>query len=137
VTSIDITAKLELSRENGSLSKRLFRRLLENLAEALAGGRVDWDSEAGEEWGRILVGGEVVALLWFRGAFAFLGLSHADALSRVLEDYPVQWELVDDWDEARYRVDGMSLARLSGRDQISEAIYPAGFSANDLWWATV
>lgn len=137
MTSTDITAMLESARETGSWSKGVFRRVLDKLAEALAGGSVDWDREAGEEWGRILVGGEVIALVWLRGAFAFLGLSHTDALSRVLQDYPVQYEVVDDWAEAKYRIDGESLLRLTGRDQISEAFDAGGFSANDLWWATI
>lgn len=137
MTPIDITAKLESAHETGSWSKGVFRDLLDELAGVLAGGSADWDYEAGEEWGRILVGGEVVALLWLRGAFAFLGLSHADSLSRALQAYPVQFEVVDDWDEARYKIDRLSLPRLSGRGQISDAFDPAGFSANDLWWATV
>ncbi|MCP4548383.1 MAG: hypothetical protein GY835_18130 [bacterium] len=137
MTPIDITKKLELAQEAGNWNKGVFHDVLDKLAGAPAGGSIDWDYEAGEEWGRILVGGEVGALLWLRGAFAFLGLSHADVLSRVLQEYPVQFEVVDDWDEARYRIDRLSLLRLSGRGQVSEAFDTAGFSANDLWWATV
>ena len=137
MTPIDITAKLELAQETGNWNKGLFQDLLDKLAGALTDGSADWDYEAGEDWGRILVGGEVVALLWLRGAFAFLGLSQADVLSRVLQEHPVQFEVVDDWDEARYRIDRLSLLRISGRGQVSEAFDPSGFSANDLWWATV
>lgn len=137
MTPIDITAKLEPAQETGRLSKGLFRDLLNRLAGALVSGEADWDHEAGEEWGRILVGGEVVALLWLRGAFAFLGPGHAEGLARILREYPVQFEVVEDWDEPRYRIDRLSLRRLAGRDQVSEAFDPAGFSANELWWATV
>jgi hypothetical protein len=49
----------------------------------------------------------------------------------------MQVEVVDDWDEARYRIDRLSLLQLSDRSQLSDAFDPAGFSANDLWWATV
>lgn len=137
MTPIDITAKLKPVQEAGHWSKEAFRDLLYRLAGALTGAKPDWDHEAGEEWGRILVGGEVVALLWLRGAFAFLGLSQADALSGALREYPLQFEVVEDWDEPRYRIDRLSLLRLAGRDQVSEAFDPEGFSANELWWATV
>lgn len=137
MTPIDITAKLESAQEIGHWNKGVFRDLLDKFAGVLAGSEPDWDHAAGEEWGRILVGGEVVALLWLRGAFAFLGLSHADVLTRLLQEYSVQFEVVEDWDQPGYRIDRVSLLRLSGRDQLPEAFDPEGFSANDLWWATV
>lgn len=138
MTPIDITAKLQLAQETGTWSKEAFHDLLGQLAGALAGGRLDWDHEAGEDWGRILVRDEVVALLWHRGKFAFVGLRHANVLSRVLREYSVQSEVVDDWDEPRFKIDRLSpLLQSPGRGQVSDAFDPAGFSANDLWWATV
>lgn len=138
MTPIDITAKLQLAQETGTWSKGAFHDLLGQLAGVLAGGRVDWDHEAGENWGRILVKDEIAALLWLRGKFAFVGLRHADVLSRLLREHSVQSEVVDDWDEPRFRIDRLSpLLQFSGRGQVSEAFDPGEFSANDLWWATV
>ncbi len=134
---IDITRKLESARRDPAWTKELFRQLLEKVAAAMAGSSIDWDGQAGEEWGRVLLGGEVVVLLWLEGGFAFLNVSYADVLSQMLGSHSVQFEVVDDWEEARYKGDRASLLRLSGRGQLSETFDPAGFSANDLWWATV
>ncbi len=134
---VDLTGRLEAARRDVDWPRVAFLQLLERLAGGLPGSSVDWDSQAGEEWGRVLLRGEVVSLLWLRGAFAFLDVSHADVLSPILRNSSVHFEAVGDWEEARYKVDRRILIQLSGRGELSEGFDPAAFSANELWWATV
>ncbi len=133
----DIASKLESARRGRKWTKESFRQLLAKLAAAVMNSSIDWDRQSGEEWGRVVFEGEVLVLLWIKGTFAFLNSAYIDVLSEILASYSVQFEVVDDWDEARYKVDRILLLRLSGRSELSEAFDPAGFSANDLWWATI
>lgn len=137
MTLHDITPKLESAQRAGEWSREGFLDLLDSLSGALKSGSVDWDHAAGEEWGRVLLGGEVVALLWHRGTFGFVTRKNAGALAEALREHSVQFEIVEDWDDVQYKIDPGFLLRASGRGQISSAFNPAGFSANDLWWATV
>lgn len=134
---IDLTATLDAARARVAWSRARAQQLLADLAEALPRSRVDWDCQAGEDWGRIVLDREVAALVWFRVAFAFVDRKHAAALSEAIADAVIHVEVVEDWKEPKYSVDEEKLLQLSGRDRMPESFRADRFSANELWWATV
>jgi hypothetical protein len=134
---IDLTEKMRLARENETWTEALFCAFLDKLSGAFAGAKIDWDDGAGEEWGRVLWGKELLALVWLRGAFVFVGASHTEIFSPLFLGSSVQFEVVDDWDKSQYQIDRGVLLQLIGRGKISDAFDSRQFSASDLWWATV
>lgn len=131
----DLTPKLLLAEESDWDPSR-FKSLLEASVRAIDRSSVDWDSGAGEEWARVVVGTQVAALLWSRVPFAFTGLKYAKALVPVMASYAVQCEVLADWDAVEFVVDLSVVESIAGRC-VASAFDSRGFSANDLWWATI
>lgn len=131
----DLGVRLYKASRHSGWSSRLLQATLTELAEALHGSAVDYDEDAGEEWGRLLVGDDVVAILWLRGAFALVQQEFSDLVPR-LTSAGVIVEIVSDWDAPLFTIEPEDLRLLFGRETISDAVNPARLSANELWWAT-
>ncbi len=135
MSTIDLSASLRAARRHPTWSSQLLEATLSLLRDAIPSSKVDYDEDAGEEWGRLLMADEIVAILWRRGAFAFVHRRFAD-LVPLLTSAGVIAEIVADWDARSYRVQPADLSLLFERDAISDAVDPAGLSVNELWWAT-
>jgi hypothetical protein len=113
-------------------SRESFIGLLESVAAAVNDASIDWDEGAGENWGRVLVGSEVMAIV-FR-------LHPLMIVRSTLHDYDVPAGVVvlvvDDMSADVFSVDRNVAEKLAGRALSSD--WNAGqFSIDALWWATV
>jgi hypothetical protein len=101
-----------------------------------AGGDVDWDDEAGEEWVRVVRANRPIAVLLCARPLAFAVEEVADALRRACVDLEVI--VVPAMDEPILTSDHDVLAALFG-DRVldSEAFAAESFSVEELWFATV
>jgi len=133
--TIDLSPRLQDARRHPAWSPQVLEATLKCMSEMIAGSKVDHDESAGEEWGRLVLADEVVAILWSRGAFAFVHRDFAQLVS-VLTSTGVIFEVVADWDAPSYSVQPEDLRLLFERDRFSETVDPARLSANELWWAT-
>lgn len=135
MSTIDLSEKLRAARRHPAWSSERLKGTLVGLAGAIPGSNVDHDVEAGEEWGRLLLSDEIVAIVWSRGAFAFVHAEFADLVPLLASDGVVA-EVVAGWDERSYSLQPEDLRSLFERDAISDAVDPDKLSASELWWAT-
>ena len=135
MSTIDLSEKLRAARRHLAWSSTSLQATLTRLREAIPSSEVDHDEEAGEEWGRLLVSDEIVAILWSRGAFAFVHREFADLVPLLASDGVIA-EVVADWDERAYSVRPEDLRSLFEREAISDAVDPGKLSASEIWWAT-
>jgi hypothetical protein len=134
----NLTAKLAGARARASIwSETVLFELAAAITQVVKGSRWDWDADAGEEWGRIVVGSSIVALLWVRGPFLFLGEPWRDPLEGILGSYDLVVESVPDWETRAYSLDPGAVQALFGRDELTKTLNLACFSASELWWATI
>jgi hypothetical protein len=103
------------------------------LAEAVHAS-VDWDRDAGEGWISLLRGGRRVAMLSAVYPIAFVaGEASIDVQS--IEQFGIGIVRVESFDDEVLVCDP---AVLSAAFAVTEANLPrSGFSANDLWFATI
>lgn len=135
MSTIDLSEKLRAARRRPAWSSESLQATLTRLGEAIPGSKVDHDEEAGEEWGRLLVSDEIVAILWSRGAFAFVHREFADLVPLLASDGVIV-EIVADWDARSFRLEPEDLRSLFERAAISDTVDPEQLSASELWWAT-
>ena len=110
---------------------------LEDLRHALGDGRIDWDRDAGEAWGRLMVAARPVVAL---SALVPLALVSGPVDSRVLsvlERSKVVVIASADWERRELKADPETVKRVFRRTEWSAAVDPQGFSASELWWMTV
>ncbi|WP_437968480.1 hypothetical protein WMF04_03945 [Sorangium sp. So ce260] len=96
---------------------------------------VDWDRDAGEDWGRVLAGDEVVAYVWTRAPFVVL-TEALQAVSGELESMRIKTLVVPDMQEKCLTTNREIVDAWAGH-ATSEVLSLTSFSADDLWWATV
>lgn len=94
------------------------------------GGAVDWEP-GDEEWGRVLLGGDVVALVCARVPLVLVRLTTP---AHSLLGFEVV--VVNDFASQEYRVDRGLLESIFGRP-LSPHVDWEGMSIDELWWATV
>ena len=94
------------------------------------GGTVDWEP-GGEEWGRVLLGGSVVALVCARVSLVLVGPT---APAHSLLGFEVV--VVTSFAVQEYRVDHVLLESIFGRP-LSRHVNWERMSIDELWWATV
>jgi hypothetical protein len=127
----DITAMLEAALTSQiKWSREAFLGQLNSLAASVEGASIDWE-EGDENWGRVLVGSEVMAIV-FR-------LHPLMIVRSTLHDYDapagVVVLVVDDMSADVFSVDRNVAETLAGRAMSSD--WDAGqFSIDALWWAT-
>lgn len=105
------------------------------IAGHIGGAVSDWDDGAGENWGRVLAGGRVVAFVWMNGPLAILESSVADAAS-MLRSRGIHVVTVPEMTSECLNVDRSILERFAARP-LSEVFESTQFSAEDLVWATI
>lgn len=99
-----------------------------------SGVEVDWDDGAGEEWLRVLDGSRVMALVSVKLPLAFI---RGDASERIETFDDISLITVSDFDDPRLSCAPVILEEGFGATRRFESIDAGGFSANDLWYATV
>jgi hypothetical protein len=133
--AMNLTERLQRSRHHPNWSTDQMLATLRAISRVVDGSTVDFDDEAGEEWGRVLRN-EPVVVLWTKGAFGFVDARY-EAVLQLLRKQDVMPVPVVSWDQRMYSVDRASVRELFGRESLSEAVNLAQLSANELWWATV
>ncbi len=108
---------------------------LQRIAVTDDGLRVDW--EAGDEqWGRVLAGNSVVALVCARVPLVFLHPSLGDIGWTWCKDYGIVVAISGNFDQQSFSVRPALLKHIFSKD-ISDNVSCDSLSLNDLWWATV
>lgn len=96
--------------------------------------KVDWDDESGEQWLRILDGDRVSALV---SAKVPLIITRKSGFSDTGTPEEVAEVCVNDFDANELSASLEALTEVFGSPERFHILDPAGFSANDLWYATV
>ena len=133
MSMMDITTLLEKAVASTIVwSGETFIGLLHSLAAGVDGASIDWDEGAGENWGRLLVGDEVIAMVFRPRPLMVVRspLSEHDASAGV----PVL--AVEDMSAEVFSAERAVVERLVDR-AISSDWDDAKFSVDELWWATV
>jgi hypothetical protein len=134
----DLTVKLDRAQASTvNWSEAFLLQLTVAITNIVTGSKWDWDPDTGEEWGRILLGTDVVAVFWLRAPFVFANDFWYEALRDILESNGVIVEPVSDWDRRIYSLKPEAVPKLFGGRTISNTLNFACFSVNELWWATV
>jgi hypothetical protein len=135
---IDLTQDLvSASARSDSWTESKFLEVRSEVIETVRGSYSDWDPEAGEEWGRVLVERKTMFMLRINFPFCFADKSFQVILQPILEKYAVVTVYVSDWDGPDFQVDPQMANTLFGRDLVFYGIDLSHLSVNDLWWATV
>ena len=99
----------------------------------LPSGKTDWDEEAGENWARVLVNAEVACLLSVNCPLVIVLDRYLPAIAGCVSNAVVV--SVDSMETRAYAASRESARRLRGAEP--DEIDFAGFSMEELWWATV
>ncbi|MDP9074418.1 MAG: hypothetical protein M3N98_09655 [Actinomycetota bacterium] len=110
--------------------------MLERVVQAVKGSRADWDDDAGEEWGRILIGNLVIAYIHAGLPLVLARSSHSSYLKDATDDVDPIVIVVSDLRQPELSASEEVLQDLAHR-QLTNAIDPKKFSAMDLWFASV
>lgn len=97
---------------------------------------VSWDEAAGEDWGQVVVEATVRVLVGIRWPIVVVLEWDAPRLHALIPD-DVACVVVSDMDEPELCASEESLFATFGDRARSAALTPGGFSATDLWFATV
>jgi hypothetical protein len=131
---IDISGSLSAASTR-SWSTDLAAGALRWLSQNIDGSAVDWDQGSGEEWGRIVVGSRLVALVCARVPLVILADGASTASPDGVPGGPVAL-IVPSMDSACLSVSPDILEAVFGRSVSRELAYDA-VSAEDLAWATI
>jgi hypothetical protein len=96
-----------------------------------------WDRDAGEDWGRLLQGDRIAALVRIDCP---LLLVQTDLRKQLDDDRCLENVVVCEFEDpadAKYRADPATIVALGGEGAIGAAFSPQSFSIDDLWWATL
>lgn len=111
--------------------------LLEGVTAAV-GGRINWDSGAGEDWATVMVGEQTSVQVYMQGSLVLTPRPHLPAIRAAVGPSAI---IVD--------VSDMDVAELSASREALAAAFdlhlngthgelnPDSFSANDLWFWTI
>jgi hypothetical protein len=103
---------------------------------AFAGLRLEWDSDADEDWMRVLKTAMVLGLVWVRGPLVIETTGHPEVAQEVARVAGVVPQVIDvphlDSPVLCVRPDAV----WPDRDWPTGAIDPGAMSAHDLWYAT-
>jgi hypothetical protein len=135
----DVTETFVRGRSRGPWPVDLLVGAVQEGRGCFAGLRCEWDTDAGEEWLRLLKTSMVLALVWVPGPLVIATTGHHDLDDEIEALTGVTVEQVN--------VAHLDAPVLSLRpDRIGEiwpdhewpadAVDPSAFSAHDLWYAT-
>lgn len=135
---INLTEKLALAIAKAeNWSEACFLQVLSEMITILSGSRLDWDSDAGEEWGRVLFDDLIVAILRVNFPFCVVHEYWQVSLTPILKKRDIVALSVQDLEAKIFCIDPSAVSRLFGRDSITGSIDLEKFSINELWWATI
>jgi hypothetical protein len=135
IEDIDATLRAVMDRQ-GPRDYDRFAALLERLAQAKDGFKLQWDPGAGEEWGRILSGPIVEALIHFRYPVAIVRSAESADLQRALADPSVVVVEVPDWEDETFSARLETVQEFAGHG-LGWDFDADKFSAADLWFVSV
>lgn len=104
---------------------------LRAVVSLLPGSLIEWEP-GDEEWARILLSGELVALVCAKVPLGF-GLAAVTQLADLLPQ--IVWVPVNSMEEHIFSTDQTLLEQIFGREL--DTLDYSCISANELWWATV
>jgi hypothetical protein len=134
----DITEELGSARARAEKwTESALLKVISEVIEALPGSKLNWDDEAGEEWGQISSEKKLAVILRVDFPFCFAHRSFQLLLQPILERHAVVTVYFSDWETRDIRVDPRMVKTLFGRDSLSNAVDLACLSINELWWATI
>jgi hypothetical protein len=132
----DITADLAAaSSARQSWSPVDAAALLDSIAQALPGSMIDWDRDAGEEWGRIVDHDGVVAFVRARTPLVILARARFPDLAAIDDSRSIVI-VVDDVDDPSLTASKASIEEAFPERRVSASLDLAAFSAMELWFAT-
>lgn len=135
MSPLDLTPiLLEADDRRNLWSDQTVFEVLDVLRSGVDGASTDWDGPD-EAWARVLADDGLVALVHHLLPLVFLNQAHEE-LAASAEDNGARVVLVDDFNARHYRAERAALERL-GWHAAPDAVDPEGFSAEDLWYATV
>ena len=134
----DITQILTRAIEaSGHWSPARAGEVLECVSASLSEARLDWDLDAGETWGRLLVKRQSVIALSSLVPVALLRTPVDAGVLGILERSGVLAIPTPDWEQREFRADPEVVKQAFRISEWSRALDPDGFSASELWWMTV
>jgi hypothetical protein len=134
----DLTPIL-LSRLDASLQWSPSRvvKLLERLQVCVVGSRIDWDKDAGEAWGRLLIARSPSLAVSAVIPLAFAQAPINPDIHAFLESEGVVTITTSNWELREFSADPEIVRRAFKREEWSAAVDPKQFSVAELWWMTV
>ncbi|HBQ98395.1 MAG: hypothetical protein J7524_23380 [Roseofilum sp. Belize BBD 4] len=111
------------------------RQILDMLVHSIEDSIIDWEP-GDEEWARLLVGKEVVAIVCAKVPLIIVLEKYKDKFSNHFFLKEIKIFIIKDFDDNLYCIEKELLEKTFGREMTSNISYSA-LSINDLWWATV
>lgn len=111
-----------------------FFNYLNQLAYSIEGGIFDWDENAGENWGRILVQEESIIYLYRHSPLIFVQQEFRYAIAKFSDLHCIVFL---DANEEIYSIDRFFLEKWSKGRSMTRGLKNNSLSVNDIWWATV
>lgn len=133
---IELTEMFKVAWSSSFWTQESVRRVLDAIRNDLEESSLDWEPKD-EEWGRVLVGQEVKALVCARVPVAVLiGTDWSQDLIVGLTRSGVAIIHTEDYEAVEYSVDRATLESIFERP-LSENVDFSRCSINDIWWSTV
>ena len=133
---IDVSAALQRMREAmPTWPRERSVKIAEELSATLAG-HLNWDDGAGEDWAQVIGPVGVLALVGVRWPVTIVLERDLDLVRMLIPD-DVACVTVSAMDEPELIASKESLFETFGERARSSALSTSGFSATDLWFATV
>lgn len=136
----NITQLIERSMNSGAShewSPSKTAEVLECLRDASGAEQIDWDRDAGETWGRLLVETQPIVALSAVVPIAIVRTPVDSRLFVILDRMGIATIASSDWDQHEFTADPEIVKRAFRRESWSAAVDPNTFSASELWWMTV
>ncbi|MBP0030867.1 hypothetical protein [Roseofilum sp. Guam] len=123
--------------ENNAMNwtHKLVKDVLESLVHTIEDSIIDWEP-GDEEWARLLVGTEVVAIVCAKIPLIIALENYTGQISTCFLKQEIKILVIRDFEEDQFCIDKVLLEEVFGRKMTPNISYNA-FSINDLWWATV
>jgi hypothetical protein len=134
----DITQQLLSARTRAEKwTESALRQVISEVIQALPESNLNWDDEAGEEWGQISSEKKLAVILRVDFPFCFAHQSFQLILQPIFERHAVVTVYFSDWETRDIQIDPRMVKTLFGRDLVAYEVDPARLSIAELWWATI
>lgn len=96
--------------------------------------RIDWDEDAGENWIRVITGVNVIAMVSTLGPLVIV----SEEIAEMVNTDQFEAVIVSNMEDATLAADiGTLVEAFDRRIDLSPALDPACFTANELWFVSV